>query len=349
MIIAAYAADRSQTEAWTTTVAAIMVCYALAAMVWFDYATIAVMLAIGTTALLYFKAELRGITTRLERRDLISILQFGVLMFVILPILPDQNYGPYGALNPHQIWVIVVLISGISLAGYVAFRLIGQRYGVPLLGVFGGLVSSTATTLVYARHGRDQPHAAQTATMVILLANLVLLVRLAVVTAFIAPLLLKTLLPLFGLGLLPGLAGLSWLGWRARTGDDNSPVPDIKNPTEMRTALVFGAIYASVLLLTAWLSDVAGSAGLYAVALVSGLTDVDAITLSNLRLFNLGSLASGQVATAIVVAIIANTLFKLGLVLAVGGRALFRRCAGTMMAVTFGLVLALILSKSAVY
>jgi uncharacterized membrane protein (DUF4010 family) len=349
MIITAYATDRSQGESWTTTVAAIVVCYALAAMVWFDYATMAVMLAIGTTALLYFKAELRGITTRLERRDLISILQFGVLMFVILPILPDQNYGPYGVLNPHQVWIIVVLISGISLAGYVAFRLIGQRYGVPLLGIFGGLVSSTATTLVYARHGRDHPGSAQTATMVILLANLVLLLRLAVFTAFIAPQMLTTLLPLFGSGLVTGMVGLAWLGRLTRAAGDKSPVPDIKNPTELRTALVFGAIYAVVLLLTAWLSDVAGSAGLYAVALVSGLTDVDAITLSNLRLFNLGSLASGQVAIAIVVAIIANTLFKLGLVLAVGGRALFRRCAGTMMAVMVGLVLALVLTKPAAY
>ncbi len=348
-IITAYATDRSQTEPWTTTVAAIMVCYALAAMVWFDYATMAVMLAIGTTALLYFKAELRGITTRLERRDLISILQFGVLMFVILPILPDQNYGPYGALNPHQVWIIVVLISGISLAGYVAFRLIGQRYGVPLLGIFGGLVSSTATTLVYARHGRDHPESAATATMVILLASLVLLVRLAILSAFMAPQLLGTLLPLFGFGLVPGIVGLTFLGVRARPAANSSPMPDIKNPTEMRTALVFGAIYAVVLLLTAWLSDIAGSAGLYAVALVSGLTDVDAITLSNLRLFNLGSLASGQVAMAIVLAIIANTLFKLGLVLVVGGRALFRRCAGTMMAVTVGLALALVLSKATAY
>ena len=183
MIITAYATDSTQKEPWTTTVVAILVCYALAAMVWFDHATTAVMLAIVTTALLYFKAELRGITTRLERRDLISILQFGVLMFVILPIRPDRDFGPYRAINPHQLWVIVVLISGVSLAGYVAFRLIGQRYGAPLLGIFGGLVSSTATTLVYARHGRDHPELAPTATVVILLANLPIPLRNASATS----------------------------------------------------------------------------------------------------------------------------------------------------------------------
>jgi len=345
IIITAYATDPTQEEPWTTTVVAMLVCYALAAMVWFDHATTAVMLAIVTTALLYFKAELRGITTRMERRDLISILQFGVLMFVILPILPDQDYGPYGVINPRQVWIIVVLISGVSLAGYVGFRLIGQRYGTPLLGIFGGLVSSTATTLVYARHGRNHPELAPTATVVILLANLVLLVRLAVLTAFMAPQLLRTLLPLLGSGLLPGVVSLAYLGWRNRAARGHGPVPDIKNPTEMRTALVFGAIYAVVLLLAAWLSDIAGEAGLYAVALVSGLTDVDAITLSNLRLFNMGALPSGQVAIAVVLAIIANTLFKLGLVLVAGGRPLFGRCAGTMAAVAAGLVIALVLAK----
>jgi len=160
-----------------------------------------------------------------------------------------------------------------------------------------------------------------------------------------APQLLRTLLPLLGSGLLPGVVSLAYLGWRNRAARGHGPVPDIKNPTEMRTALVFGAIYAVVLLLAAWLSDIAGEAGLYAVALVSGLTDVDAITLSNLRLFNMGALPSGQVAIAVVLAIIANTLFKLGLVLVAGGRPLFGRCAGTMAAVAAGLVIALVLAK----
>ena len=118
-------------------------------------------------------------------------------------------------------------------------------------------------------------------------------------------------------------------------------MPDLKNPTELRTSLTFAAIYAVVLLTTAWLTDIAGTAGLYAVALASGLTDVDAITLSSLRMFNLGDLASAQAITAIVLAIIANTIFKLGLILAVGGRPLFGRCAGTLAAVVLGLVGAL--------
>jgi len=134
----------------TTTVAALLLCYGLGAMIWYGLAELAVMLAIGITALLYFKPELRGLSQKLTRRDLIAVLQFSVLTFIVLPILPDQNYGPYDAFNPHQAWLMVVLISGISLAGYAALHVVGTRYGAPLLGFLGGMVSSTATTLIYA-------------------------------------------------------------------------------------------------------------------------------------------------------------------------------------------------------
>jgi uncharacterized membrane protein (DUF4010 family) len=340
MIVTANTRDPEQHDPGTTTVVALLLCYGLAVMTWFEYQTLAVMLAIVTTSLLYFKTELRGITEGLERRDLISILQFAVLMFIVLPILPDRDFDPYGALNPYQIWTMVVLISGVSLAGYVAVRLIGLRYGAPLLGLLGGLVSSTATTLIYARHARAQETLRGMAVMVIVLANLVLLVRLGALTAFVSPGLLGTLLPILGGGLLLGLASLAYMHARQER-DDTAPIPKIKNPADLRIALTFGAVYAVVLLLSAWLSDLAGAAGLYAVALVAGLTDVDAITLSSLRLFGIGMVEAREVAIAVVLAIGANIVFKLGMVLIVGGRPLFARCAGSMAVVAVGLVLAL--------
>lgn len=342
LIIAAYARDDRDQEPGTTTIIALLLCYVLAVMVWIGYEAVAVMLAIVMTSLLYFKAELRGIAERLERRDLISILQFCVLTFIVLPILPDRDYGPYGTLNPYEIWTVVVLISGVSLAGYVALRLVGPRHGAPLLGLFGGMVSSTATTLVYSRHGAANPALQETAALVIVLANLVLLLRLAVLATVVSPSLLATLLPVLGGGLLPGLACLVYLHFRVRENGD-PPVPAIKNPTELRTALGFAALYAVVLILTAWVSDKAGSAGLYTLAVLSGLTDVDAIALSSLRLHNNGDYGAGQVVGAIVLAIIANIVFKLGLVLTVGGQALFRRCIGPMLAVVAGLSIAAIL------
>ena len=321
MMIAAYQRDSLPDESGSTTVVAILVSYCLGAMVWYGYGQIAAMLAIVTTILLYFKTELHGVTHGLTRKDLVSIFQFAVLSVIILPILPDTNYGPFETLNPHQTWLMVVLVSGVSLAGYLALRIVGERYGAPLLGVLGGLVSSTATTVVYSRNGRAHPEITKIAVIVILLANLVVLVRLMLVTAVVAIDVLPQLAPVLGTGLLLGLVGTFsvWRRWSTTTG---TPLPEISNPTELRTALSFGALYAIVLLLAAWLSDIAGSSGLYVVALFSGLTDVDAITLSSLRLHELGSLSKHEAVTAIGIALLSNIAFKLGMVFTLGGSSL---------------------------
>ena len=344
MMIAAYLRERGEiSDPGTTTVAAIVVCYGLGAMIWHGYSTLAVMLAITTTMLLYFKAELRGITQKLSRRDLTSMLQFAVLSFIILPILPDRNFGPYDALNARQIWLMVVLISGVSLAGYVALRFVGQRYGVALLGVFGGLASSTATTLVYARHSKGNESVGQLAVVVILIANLVVLVRLAIVSAAVSPAILPQLLPVLGSGLVLGLGAAAY-GWYQLSQQGEVPMPNVSNPTELRTAVGFGMLYAVVLFFAAWLSAIAGNSGLYGVALVSGLTDVDAITLSSLRLFGLGKLQAAETVAAIALGIMSNIGFKLGLVFFVGGPLLAKRCAVGMIATAAGIGLALLLS-----
>ena len=342
MIIAAYVNTPAQeNDPGTTTVAALLVCYGLGALVWYGQATLAIMLAVGTTTLLYFKPELRGMTQRLTRRDLVSILQFAVLTFVILPILPNQSYGPYDAFNPHQAWVMVVLISGLSLAGYVALHLVKQRYGAPLLGLFGGLVSSTATSLVYARYYKSNAHMLRLSALVILIANLVVLVRISLESVVVSPQIMPHLLPVLGSGLLLGLAG-TMLYWSKLQSTEELPLPETANPTELHAALGFGLLYAVVLLCSAWLSDIAGSKGLYAVALASGLTDVDAITLSSLRLLDLGKLSEQHAVFSIAIAYLSNLMFKFGLVMFVGGKALAKSVAAGFAAMAAGVGIALL-------
>ncbi len=341
MTIAAYSrAKDDSADPGTTTVAAILVCYGLGAAVWYGNDTLAIMLAIITTVLLYFKTELHGITEKLSRRDLISILQFAVLTFIILPILPDKNYGPYEAINPYQIWLMVVLISGVSLAGYVALQFIGPRHSA-VLGLFGGLVSSTATTLVYARRSAESQNFVPLAVVVILLANLTVLIRLTIVSAVASPSILPHLLPILGSGFLLG-SGITAYWWYQLQQQNELPVPEIKNPTEIGTAAAFGLIYGAVLFSSAWLSDIAGSSGLYAVALISGLTDVDAITLSSLRLYELGKLGTSETVTAISIGIISNIGFKLGLVFFFGRSLLAKQCITGMLATAIGIGLALL-------
>ncbi len=340
MMIAAYL--RSPTDVngdpGTTTVAALLLCYGLGILVWQNEIQLAVMLGITATMLLYFKPELSGMSQKLTRRDLLSVLQFSVLALIILPLLPNQNYGPYGALNPHQIWWMVVLISGVSLAGYAALRLVGQQRGSVLLGLLGGLVSSTATTLSFSRHARANSAMMPTAVTVIVLANLVVLVRLGVLAALLAPSVLPHLLPVLFGGLVAGGLAAAY-GVRRLRPQGDPPALEMSNPTELRTALGFGLMYGLVLLASAWLSDWLGTGGLYGVALVSGLTDVDAITLSSLRLHNLDTLTVSVLVNVITLAILSNLAFKSTLAVSVGGWHMGRHALAGMGAMGLGLIL----------
>lgn len=343
MMIASYTATpREDNDPGTTSVIAMMLTYTLGASIWLGYSTLAVMLAISITVLLYFKGTLHGLSASLTHRDLISILQFGVLSFVILPILPDQDFGPYKAFNPHQIWQMVVLISGVSLAGYAALRLVGTRHGTPLLGFLGGLVSSTATTMIFARHARSHVNLLGTAAIVILLANIMVLLRLGLVTGVVAPGLMLPMAMVLGCALVLGLAVTLWY-WRGLRSNEEMPLPEIRNPTEVKAAVSFGLLYGGILFLSAWLQDIAGSRGLFALALISGLTDMDAITLSSLRLFNTGKLAADDAVLAITLAMLSNLAFKIGLVLTIGGRALGKQVFPGLAAIALGLGVGLLL------
>lgn len=335
MIIAAYLRHPDPVDPGTTSVVALLVCYCLGVAVWLGHAMIAVMLGVATTILLYFKTELRGVATRLEAKEWVSIFQFSILSLVILPILPDETFDPYGALNPRQVWWMVVLISGLSLAGYATLRLVGTRYGAAVVGIAGGLASSTATTLIYARSSRLNPHTAPMAALVIVLSNLVMMVRVAVIAAVVAPGVVLGLLIVIVPALLLGVASLLWY-WRAQTVSDTL-LPETRNPTELRAALGFGIAYAAVLFASAWLSEIAGTQGMYVLALVSGLTDMDAIALSSMRLFSLGKLPLHGAVIAVGLAMIANLVFKTGIAVVVGGRPLGLRILGGMGAVAAGL------------
>lgn len=356
MIVAPYAVRPNADDPGTTTVAAVLVCYGLGALIWYDQLQLAVSVGILMTLLLYFKSELSKVSHQLTRSDLLSLLQFAVLSLVVLPILPDEGFGPYNAVNPRQVWWMVVLISGVSLVGYAALRLAGQRNGALLTGLLGGLASSTATTLTFSRHGKHPDTSEHQAAFVILLANGVVFARLAVLIGLIAPEALRHALPVLAAGGVSGTLVLGWL-WRqmrvsgvhkdkidtraqhssassasASASAAATPHAELKvsNPGELRTALAFGLLYAAVLALGAWLTDTLGQRGVFALAAVSGLTDVDAITLTALRLFNLQELSTVGVTTVVVIANASNMAFKSGLVMAFGGPRLARLVVPSM-------------------
>ena len=342
MVASNFSAQQEEQYRGFTSEAAVIITYGLGAAVWFGYSTLAVMLAITTTILLYFKAELRQFSERTTPKDINSILQFAVLSLVILPILPSQDFGPYNAINPRQVWYMVVLISGLALAGYLALRIVGARHGAALLGIFGGLASSTATTMMFSRHARDHAHLVRMSAIVILIANIMVMIRIGIVAGIVAPTLILPVATVFACGIVPGLA-LTLYSWRTLVAAGDLPMPEVKNPTELKTAVSFGLLYAVVLLASAWLQDIAGNSGVFIVAMVSGLTDADASVLSSLRMFNLQKLAGDGAVIAVTLALMANLVFKIGLVLSIGGTHLARHALRGLLAIGGGRAAGLLL------
>jgi uncharacterized membrane protein (DUF4010 family) len=312
----------------TTTVAALTV-FGLGAANAYGHTTVIVAVGIAMTALLHFKVELEGVANRLTPTDLRSMLQFGAISAVVLPLLPDEPFGPYGALNPFHIWLMVVLIAGVSLSGYIAWRLTWVRRGLLLTGLLGGLASSTATTLAYARQARAGTQPLAASLVVVLLANTTMFARVLLLTLIVAPEVFTraafALLPALALA-APAIA----LRWRAATATLAQSPPDAQaysNPTQLGAALLFAAGYALILVVSAWAAERVGAGGLYGLAFVSGLTDVDAITLSVLQLFNTQAASATVAATALALAVASNLLLKATLAWVAGGSAVGRGTA----------------------
>ena len=302
-LVAAYLHDPEavRDDSGTTTVVAALAVFFLGAINYYGYRTPAVALGVGITVLLYFKAEIEGFSHKLTGQDVRSMLQFAVLTAVILPLLPDRAFGPYGVLNPFQIWLMVVLVAAVSLSGYVAWRLTLGRHGLLLTGVLGGLVSSTATTLGYARQVAAGSQTLPAALLVILLANATMLVRVLFLVGVVAPAALPRALVVVLPALLLALAGVAWR-WKSVETAPASGEEAFRNPTQLGTALGFGAAYALVLLFSAWANEVFGVSGVLALAAASGLTDVDAITLSSMQMLERAALTQDMALTAVAVA-----------------------------------------------
>ncbi|HYE03948.1 MAG TPA: DUF4010 domain-containing protein [Planctomycetota bacterium] len=313
----------------TTEVAALLM-FALGAWIMHGPLTPAIVVAGGVALLLHLKGPMHAFVARIGADDWTAMMQFVLIALVILPILPDRAYGPYDVLNPHEIWFMVVLIVGISLAGYVAYKLFGKTAGTLLGGVLGGLISSTATTASFARRARDAPEAAPLAVLVATIASTVALGRVMTAVAVVAPSALSSIwLPLAALMAFMAIVCLGlWLMTRRTQAD----MAQHGNPAQLKPAIIFGALYAIVLLAVAATRARFGDQALYAVAVVSGLTDLDAITLSSARLVEGGSLAVDTAWRVIVVASLANLAFKAGMAWVLGGLAL-----GWRISAVFGL------------
>ncbi|MCA9286647.1 MAG: MgtC/SapB family protein [Phycisphaerales bacterium] len=305
-----------------TSEIAILVMFAVGVLLAMERTAVAVVVGGGVAILLQAKSLLRAFVAKLGDRDVRAIMQFALITLVILPVLPNRTMGPFDVLNPRSVWLMVVLVVGIGLGGYVLYRWLGARTGSVLAGLVGGLVSSTATTVGLSRRAATAPAAASAALLGIMLASVVVYVRILIEMYVAGGPVFPTIAPaIVVLGLSQAtIAAIIW--WRARGSEVT--VPEQENPADLRSALVFGALYAIILVLVAAVREYLGSGALYLVAAVSGATDMDAITLSMSRLAGDGKLDASTAWRTIVVATMANMAFKTGIVFVLGNLRLGR-------------------------
>lgn len=335
LVTLSYREDVARGRQGMTTEMATLVIFVTGAMCYWDQLPLAAALAVAVTVLLSLKPQLQAFAHALTRNDIYATLKFAVISLIVLPVLPNQAFGPppFDVLNPYKIWLMVVFISGISFLGYVMIKTIGAQRGIGLTGLLGGIASSTAVTMSFAERSRENPKLARPFAFALLLAWTVMFVRVILVLFTLhSALAQRVLTPMLVAMAAGGVYGVYlFFAQRSYTQEDLKFV----NPFELGPAIKFGLIYAVILVISKAAQVYFGDAGVYVSSFVSGLADVDAIALSMVDLTQSGGLDPAVGARATVIAALANTLFKGGFALTTGSPAL-RKSLGPGLALMVG-------------
>jgi uncharacterized membrane protein (DUF4010 family) len=345
LVSVAYAVGAWRGYVGLTTEATAIVIVLAGALCYWDRLALAAAIAVVTTVLLSIKLETDVFVKRLTREDIYAALKFAVITAIILPVLPNETYGPppLDVLNPHKIWLMVVLISAIGFLGYVLVKVTRPRQGIGLTGLLGGLVSSTATTAFLSQRSRGESTSGRPLALAIIIAWTMMFVRVVIEVAAVNSELLGELWPALAITGAAGLAYCVYLVLQERAGEDE--VLSFANPFELGPAVKFGLVYVVILLLSAAAQEYLGNAGVYLSSAIAGLADVDAITLSMAELSRAGGTVAVDAAKlAIVLATLSNTVVKGGIVLTTGSARLRRALLpGLVLMLVAGLGAALLL------
>ncbi|EMD77929.1 MgtC/SapB family protein [Vibrio antiquarius] len=311
-----------------TGVVSIMVVFVLGNLAVSGEAVLAAAAAVITAVVLDNKRELHQALQKLQEYELDAALRLLLISIVMLPLLPNQSYGPWNALNPYEIWWMVVLIASISFVGYFAIKIGGAKRGILFTSVFAGLSSSTALTLQFSHLSREQASISPLLASGILLSCGTMFPRLLIVLSVINPQLVKLLWPIV-MAMMVALYIPAWWIWRKSEVEQIEQSNKQTNPLALQSALFFGLVLAVIMLLAHALSDWFGNAGVLILSALSGITDVDAISLT-LGRQSTQTLSVTTAALGILIAASVNTIVKMGMVIAIGDKKLWRRIAPVM-------------------
>jgi uncharacterized membrane protein (DUF4010 family) len=338
MLLSSYWAQREHGPGITTELAALFT-FLLGALIMHGKLELAIALAIFALGVLFTKPQIKSFRTRVQMHEMRAVLLFLTITFIVLPVLPNQPLDKLfsfpihvefievmlSALNPYKIWLIVVLVSLVSFVGYGLIKLLGNRAGIGLTGMVGGLVSSTVTTLSFARRSLESPGANRMFAAAVLLASAIMFPRLLLEIAVVNLELMRNIIvPLVAMG-ITGFALAGWLFYRSRDASVATETVKFDNPFSLKSAVSFGLVFAAILMFTRLATNYLGNSWLPAVAIVSGLTDADAIAFSLSHLQRSGLVSLDWASINLVLGAISNTFMKLFLVLGLGHRGLFRQ------------------------
>jgi uncharacterized membrane protein (DUF4010 family) len=327
---------RSAEDRGITTDIALLITFALGVLAGYGEHQVAVACAVVVTVLLGLKPPLHRWLETLEEAEMLAAFRLLVMSMVILPVLPNRGMGPWDALNPYVIWLMVVLISAMSFGGYLAVKWAGPRRGMLVTGFLGGVTSSTAIAVSMARLSRGAPSFEAPAAAAALAGSTIMYVRILASAAVFSPSLAWTLAAPMAAAAVAGLLVLAFV-WPRKTAHprEDADHPPVK-PFDLGIPLRFGALLAVVMLASAALQQWMGDAGLLAVSALAGLTDVDAPTLTAAQMVTAGlDPRTGQAAVLIAAAV--NVVAKFGIILWIGGRGMAARVgAGFLASLTAG-------------
>ncbi|EKO3868074.1 membrane protein [Vibrio harveyi] len=334
--------QRKSEDISITGVVSLVITFVLGSLAVSGEPVLAAAAAVITAVVLDNKRELHQALQRLQEYELDAALRLLLISIVLLPLLPNQAYGPWNALNPYEIWWMVVLIASISFVGYFAIKIGGAKRGILFTSVFAGLSSSTALTLQFSHLSREQSSISPLLASGILLSCGTMFPRLLIVLSVINPQLVTLLWPIVMIMMI-ALYFPAWWIWRRSEVGKVEQSNKQTNPLALQSALFFGVVLAVIMLLSHALSDLFGNAGVLILSALSGITDVDAISLA-LGRQSTQTLSVETAALGILIAASVNTVVKMGMVVAIGDKALWRRVAPVMVGcVLFGAILFLAL------
>lgn len=321
VLVAAYIVGRRNSEdRGITTLVAALITFSIGMLAVKGYENIAATCAVVTAGLLSLKNRLHHWIETLEQKEIHAALKLLLISVVVLPVLPNQGFGPWQALNPYLLWWMVVLIASLSFAGYFSIKLTGARHGIMLTSFFGGLVSSTALTLYLVKFDSTKK-LQRVISAGVIIAAATMFPRVLLEVAVINPKILNVMwIPILSMMLIS--YSYAYFLWR-KSSDLNNVEYEPKNPFELGSAIRFGILLAVIMISAMAIRHWYGDTGLYALSAISGVIDVDAITLSIAKMTN-HELPIEVGGRAIIIAVLMNTMVKMGFVIFLGGELLRR-------------------------